>query len=45
MVGPHRAAGSSGGLTSWVLEELLTRGEVDAVIHVGRGPGDGILNI
>ncbi|WP_329837773.1 Coenzyme F420 hydrogenase/dehydrogenase, beta subunit C-terminal domain [Stenotrophomonas geniculata] len=43
VVGPHRAAGSSGGLTSWVLEELLTRGEVDAVIHVGRGPGDGIF--
>lgn len=43
IVGPHRAAGSSGGLTSWVLEELLKRGEVDAVIHVGRGPGDGIF--
>ncbi|WP_421575684.1 Coenzyme F420 hydrogenase/dehydrogenase, beta subunit C-terminal domain [Stenotrophomonas maltophilia] len=43
ITGPHRLSGSSGGLTSWVLEELLTRGEVDAVIHVGRGASDGIF--
>ncbi len=43
VAGPHRLSGSSGGLTSWVLEELLTRGEVDAVIHVGRGAGGGIF--
>lgn len=43
ITGPHRLSGSSGGLTSWVLEELLNRGEVDAVIHVGRGAGDGIF--
>ncbi|MGH8052669.1 MAG: Coenzyme F420 hydrogenase/dehydrogenase, beta subunit C-terminal domain [Stenotrophomonas sp.] len=41
--GPHRATGSSGGLTTWVLEELLRCGEVDAVIHVGRGPGEGLF--
>lgn len=28
---------SSGGLTSWVLQELLGRGLVDGVIHVGAG--------
>ncbi|MCF7750989.1 Coenzyme F420 hydrogenase/dehydrogenase, beta subunit C-terminal domain, partial [Bacillus subtilis subsp. subtilis] len=43
IAGPHRVSGSSGGLTSWMLEELLVRGEVDAVIHVGRGPGEGIF--
>lgn len=30
---------SSGGLTSWFLGELLVRGLVDGVIHVGRGEG------
>ena len=30
---------SSGGLTSWFLGELLARGLVDGVIHVGRGEG------
>ena len=28
---------SSGGLTSWMVEQLLQRGVVDAVLHVGRG--------
>ncbi len=27
---------SSGGMTSWLLGELLARGEVDGVMHVGR---------
>lgn len=40
--GGWRAAGSSGGLVSWVAAELLARGLVDAVAHVrevagGRG--------
>lgn len=30
---------SSGGLTTYVLEQLLIRGTVDAVIHVGRASG------
>ena len=30
---------SSGGLTSWFLGELLDRGLVDGVVHVGRGSG------
>jgi coenzyme F420 hydrogenase subunit beta len=30
---------SSGGLTSWFLGELLARGLVDGVVHVGRGEG------
>lgn len=30
---------SSGGLTSWFLEQLLQRDEIDGVIHVGRAPG------
>ncbi|MBO3088801.1 Coenzyme F420 hydrogenase/dehydrogenase, beta subunit C-terminal domain [Cellulomonas dongxiuzhuiae] len=34
---------SSGGLTSWVLEQLLARGAVDGVIHVGRTDGPGTL--
>lgn len=31
---------SSGGLTSWVLSELMTDGHVDGVIHVGRTQGE-----
>ena len=33
-VGEFRSAGGSGGLTGWLLNELLTSGKVDAVIHV-----------
>lgn len=29
---------SSGGMTSWLLGELLTRNEVDGILHVGRAP-------
>jgi coenzyme F420 hydrogenase subunit beta len=42
----YRAAGSSGGVGSWVLVELLRREVVDAVLHVRpRSPGadDGRL--
>lgn len=35
--GDYRSSGSSGGLGSWVLVELLERGLVDRVIHVGPG--------
>lgn len=31
---------SSGGLTSWLIVQLLERREVDAVVHVGRQEGD-----
>lgn len=31
---PSRAAGSSGGVATWVLQALLRRGLADAVIHV-----------
>lgn len=30
---------SSGGMTTWLLTELLSRGLVDGVVHVGRGDG------
>lgn len=33
--GSYRFAGSSGGLTSWFLCELLRRGMIDGVVHVG----------
>ena len=33
-VGDHRARGASGGLATWMLETLLTRGIVDKVIAV-----------
>jgi coenzyme F420-reducing hydrogenase beta subunit len=32
----HRQQGSSGGMVTWLLEELLKKGRVDAVIAVGR---------
>jgi coenzyme F420-reducing hydrogenase beta subunit len=34
---------SSGGLTTFLLSELLDRGEVDGVIHVGRSDGSGLF--
>ena len=38
-------AHSSGGLTTWVLEQLLARGEVDGVIHVSpvQAAGEGLF--
>lgn len=38
-----RVRGSSGGFTSWILAELLTRGLVDAVIHVKPSSGGEVL--
>lgn len=40
-----RAKGTSGGVITWVLTELLKRGEIDAVAHVKKvdSPEDGIL--
>jgi coenzyme F420-reducing hydrogenase beta subunit len=39
--GDFRAAGSSGGIASWLLTELLSRRQVDYVAHVApRDPGD-----
>ena len=42
---PYRGQGSSGGITSWLLNTLLTKGLIDAVVHVrpgsqkaGKGP-------
>ena len=35
---------SSGGLTSFVLAELLSSGTVDAVIHVGRAGGEQLFD-
>ena len=42
---PYRKLGGSGGLTTWLLSELMRRHEVDAVIHVRprEGQQDGIL--
>lgn len=34
---------SSGGLTSWILMQLLESGHIDGVIHVGQG-GDGLFS-
>lgn len=34
---------SSGGLTSWLLTQLLERQMVDGIIHVGSGGDDGAL--
>lgn len=35
----HHAAGSSGGMVTWVLAELLKTGRVDHVVHVAPSPG------
>lgn len=42
--GDFRSRGSSGGLTGWVANELLSTGLVDAVAHVGPGDGDRFFN-
>jgi coenzyme F420 hydrogenase subunit beta len=34
VAGDFRELGTSGGMTSWVLYQLLSKGEVDAVVHV-----------
>jgi coenzyme F420-reducing hydrogenase beta subunit len=39
--GIYRSRGSSGGMVSWLLSELLKSGEVDAVAHVR--PGSSLL--
>lgn len=41
----YRTAGSSGGLTTWLLAELYERGLIDAVVHVRptAGDPDGLL--
>jgi len=44
--GGHRQHGSSGGLTTWLLEELLTLGHIDGVVHVreaNSGGGSDVL--
>lgn len=40
-----RARGTSGGVITWVLTELLKQREIDAVVHVKKieAPDDGIL--
>ena len=35
--GGFRAEGSSGGMASWIVLELMNRGEIDGVIHVRPG--------
>lgn len=34
--GTYRSNGSSGGMGTWILSELLNEGEIDAVIHVKK---------
>lgn len=36
-----REGGTSGGMTSWLLHELMRTGEVDGVLHVASAPGGG----
>lgn len=36
-----REKSSSGGMVTWILLQLLERGEIDGVIHVGRSAGSG----
>lgn len=35
--GMYRRQGSSGGMTSWILAQLLESGDIDGVVHVGSG--------
>jgi len=41
--GDLRAAGSSGGLTTWLLGELLRLGHVDGIVHMRTGGPEGQL--
>lgn len=41
--GRFRENGSSGGITSWLLAELLQTGHIDAVIHMVPTPDDATL--
>ncbi|WP_221250097.1 Coenzyme F420 hydrogenase/dehydrogenase, beta subunit C-terminal domain [Desulfuromonas versatilis] len=44
LVSDHRARGASGGMATWLLESLVRRGLVDAVVCVGEGKGnDGLF--
>jgi len=44
MEGGFRASGSSGGITSWLLSELLTTERIDGVIHMVPSPhGPGLF--
>lgn len=36
----YRERGSSGGMVSWIVEELLNRGLIDGAIHVGNSDSD-----
>jgi coenzyme F420-reducing hydrogenase beta subunit len=38
--GGFRQRGSSGGMGTWILEQLLVQGYVDAVVHVGEGSAE-----
>lgn len=43
-IGDHKVTGSSsGGLTSWLTQELLRKKMIDAVIHVGKSECNGDL--
>lgn len=42
--GDFRRNGSSGGMTTWILAELLKTNQIDAVIHVGQVEGDGLFS-
>lgn len=39
--GGCREKSSSGGMTTWILEQLMEQGEIDAVIHVGATDDNG----
>lgn len=41
--GDYRANGSSGGLTTWLLTELVATGQIDGVIHMVATPGKETL--
>jgi coenzyme F420 hydrogenase subunit beta len=43
--GQYRESGSSGGIATWILAELLNTGAADYVLHVtsGRGGGDALF--